>query len=546
MKNSINIFLVLALFVFVGCSSFLEEDLVTGVSADSHYTNAKGFNDAVNATYEPLRSFYAGGPYNPEDMAMAVTVFGTDIFTNGSDGDHKGVNQYDPRLNPDEDGLRYIWENMYQAINQANAVVTRADGVPDLSEDVKTTRIAEARFLRAIYYFNLVRLFGDVTLTLEETEGVETEAERTSRSEIYGTAIIPDLEFAIDNLPDNQDDYGRATKPAAQQLLAKVLLRRGYTDFAENDDFSNAATLAESVINDYNFRLLDNWSDVFDIGNQKHPEVVWSIQYTKDLLINDHGNTAHLWFLMEYDVLPGMQRDVENGRPFKRYKPTNYLLGLWDKDLDVRYRDGFKHVFYANNAASIPTEGNGNPKFSVGDTAIYLPGQEVSQSFRDSKPYMIIAPSDYTQKLYPTLNKFLDPTRSDANAVEGQRDFMVMRLAGTHLIAAEAYYNMNNSAKAAEHLNTIRKRAAMPGQESAMEILAGDVNLDFILDEHARELAGEMQRWFALTRTRTLVERVREYNPDGASNIEEYHRFRPIPQQQIDRTQGDYSQNEGY
>lgn len=539
-KLVFNILFITGLLFVSSCQDFLHEDLVTGVSADSYYSSEKGFESAVNATYEPLRSFYA------KEGGMTVTVFGTDTYTNGSDGSHKGINQYDARLNANEYYFRSTWQDFYRAINQANAVIARADNVPDLSDDLKTKRIAEARFLRALYYFNLVRMYGDITLSLKETQGVQTEAKRSPASEIYSKAIIPDLKFAISNLPVKQDDYGRATKPAAQQLLAKVYLTRGYTSYAKSDDFSDAAALAEHVINDYDFQLLDSWKDVFDINNQQNKEVVWSVQYTKDLMLNGGGNHAHLYFLMEYDVLPGMTRDVANGRPWKRFQPTNYLLGLWDRNNDVRYRDGFKHVFYANNPNSIPEDGNGNPKFSVGDTAIYLPGHEVTQSFRDSKPYMIIAPSDYTKKLYPTLTKFLDPTRPDANATEGQRDFMVMRLAGTHLIAAEAYFKMGNNTKAAEHINAVRMRAAKTGHEDDMKITASDVDLDLILDERARELVGEMQRWFTLTRTHTLVNRVKKYNPDAANNIQPYHRLRPIPQEQIDRSDGNYGQNEGY
>jgi hypothetical protein len=540
MKNSIRIFLAASIVFVVGCSSFLEEDLVTGVSADTHYTSPGGFEDAVSATYEPLRSFYA------RELGMTVTVFGTDTYTNGSDGSHKGINQYDARLNAEESYFAGVWSDFYEAINQANAVVGRADNIEGLEEEVKTTRVAETRFLRALYYFNLVRMYGDIHLSLEETEGVQIEASRTPAAEIYSTAIIPDLEFAISNLPDVQDEYGRATRPAAEHLLAKVLLTRGYADYAESGDFSRAAELAETVINDYGFELLDQWEDVFDINNQQHQEVVWSVQYTQDILINGPGNNAHLYFLMEYDVLPGMQRDLANGRPWKRFNPTNYLLGVWNRDIDVRYEEGFKDVFLANNPASIPEGGNGNPAFSIGDTAIYLPGRPVDQSFRESKAYMVIAPGDYTEKLYPTLTKFLDPQRADVNATEGSRDFMLMRLAGTHMIAAEAYFQTGNNSQAAEHLNMVRTRAARSGSEADMEITASDVTLDFILDERARELVGEMHRWFTLVRTNTLVERVQEHNPSASGNIQSFHSLRPIPQEQIDRTPAGYSQNEGY
>ena len=129
---------------------------------------------------------------------------------------------------------------------------------------------------------------------------------------------------------------------------------------------------------------------------------------------------------------------------------------------------------------------------------------------------------------------------------EGQWDFYLMRLGDAYLLRAEAHLKQSNVAGAAEDINVIRRRAAWPGQETAMEITPAEVTLDFILDERARELAGEGHRWFDLNRTGTLLERVRLYNPDAAANIQEYHRLRPIPLEQIDRTQGDYPQNPGY
>lgn len=539
---------LIILLVFEGlfvtsCKKFLEEDLTTSPTASFYTSSAQGFENGINALYSHLRDIYPNdshGGYG--EGPSALSVFGTDTYTNGSDGNYKGVNQYDNRLNASLDILKNYWMSCYQGINQANEMIDLASvDIPGLSDNVKQIRIAEARFIRAVFYFNLIRIWGDVTLTLKPSVGVQVKAERTPAKEIYDTSIIPDLQFAIDNLPDNQDDYGRATKPAAQMLLSKVLLTRGYTDYAQPDDFSNAASLAEHVIHDYHFKLLDNYKDVFDINNQKNDEVVWSVQFTKNLLADGRGNVLHAFFLMEYDILPGMKRDIENGRPFKRYKPTNFLLGLWNRKLDVRWEDDFKRVFYCNNPSTAP-EG-----VAVGDTDIYLPGHEVSQEFRDSKPYLIYTPKQYTRKIYPTLTKYLDPTRQTVSQEEGQRDFMVMRLADTYLIAAEAYFQMGDKEKAANALNTVRRRAAKPGKESTMEISPMDVSLDFILDERARELVGEMHRWFTLKRTHTLIRRVREHNPDAASNIQPYHRLRPIPQSQIDRVVGyEYKQNPGY
>jgi hypothetical protein len=189
-------FLVLGLaFVTKSCDTFLEEELVTDVAASSYYITKAGFEDAVRGTYALLKNFY--GP----EGGWTMTSFRTDNFTNGADGGHKVINFYDGRLNGSHGYFRDTWRDWYKGINQANAVINRSESI-EMDAALKTRRLAEARFLRSLYYFDLTRTYGDVHLTLEETEGVELEANKTASSEIYSQAIIPDLEFAIANLPD--------------------------------------------------------------------------------------------------------------------------------------------------------------------------------------------------------------------------------------------------------------------------------------------------------------------------------------------------------
>src|SRR5690606_3769745 len=129
----------------------------------------------------------------------------------------------------------------------------------------------------------------------------------------------------------------------------------------------------------------------------------------------------------------------------------------------------------------------------------------------------------------------MDPLRPSVNDEAGRRDFPVIRLAEVYLIAAEAAWRQNNSDVAADYMNVIRTRAAIPGKEAEMRVDPDDIDLDFILDERARELVGEKHRWYDLKRTGKLLERVRMYNLDAAPNIKEMHLVRPIPQTQIDR-----------
>ena len=536
-----------ALLGLVACMD-LNEDLISGL-ANQPYPTPDVFQALVNATYEPLRSFYA------QERGFTLTEFGTDIYTKGADGSYKYVNDYTSQLNPDVDFIRDTWTDFYRAINTANTAIAEAPAV-QMDSSLKTTRLAELRFLRALYYFDLVQMFGALTLKFEPTTTPTTEATRAPVDSVYD-AIISDLKYAEANLPAVPKDYGRATRGAAQHLLAKVYLTRlrdadSATDEAakrQAGDFANAADYAQRVINSGLYSLLPQFADVFAFSNEKNAEVIWSVQFTSDPLTTGPGNSGHLYFLMEYDVLPGMQRDIANGRPFKRFRPTTFFLSLFDRTKDSRYQSQFTRVWYANNAATIPKDASGAPKFHLGDTAVYVSATDSDTVLVRTKPYRVYTPRTYTNKIFPSLNKFADPFRLSVNDVRGSRDFFVARLAETYLIAAEALLRDGRATEALPYINAVRRRAAIPGHETEMELTIDQLTLGEVLNERARELAGEMTRWFDLVRTHTLVARVRADNwmdPVGSNSIQPYHALRPIPRTQMDGTTCCYTQNPGY
>src|SRR5690606_41947887 len=112
--------------------------------------------------------------------------------------------------------------------------------------------------------------------------------------------------------------YGRATKPAAQAILARVYLTTN-----QNEE---AATYAQKVINDYDFVLLDDFAEIWNIDNERNQEVIWAVQYTRDERLNSGGNRSHLYFLMEYDFEPGMTLNINYGRSWVRYFPSRFFL----------------------------------------------------------------------------------------------------------------------------------------------------------------------------------------------------------------------------
>lgn len=546
---------VAALVGMTGCVD-LDEEIVSGVTAQ-YYERPDGFEAAVNAAYAGLRHLYG------EERDMTFLEYGVDIWSGGADGSRKQFNVYDQRIDPRESWLRDIWNDAYRHINTTNAVVARAEnlGPSEYPPATKAVRVGEARFLRAFYYFYLLRQFGPIPINLEETQGVKTEAHRASVAEVYSTVLIPDLEAAIASLPETAT-AGRATKGAAQHLLALVHLTRN-----ESGDAARAEALGKAVIESGNYALMDSYDDVWTLENEAGPEVIFSLQSTNDPLTRAGGTTWHLYWGMVYDLEPGMTRTLEYGRPYRRLRPSGYMLdSLWNRSVDDRYDLSFNHVWFSNSASR--PDG-----MEIGDTAVFLPGvktSELDQAAYCNKPYVVYTEPDdfwnaeasplgsacpnlrgeYNPSKFPVLNKYLDATRISLNERISQRDFLIHRLAETYLLVAEALIRQGRADEAVPYVNAVRERAAKPGMEAQMQVTAADLDLEFILAERARELFGEGHRWFDLVRFEKLVEYVRRRNAEAAPNIQDFHTMRPIPQSQIDLTRNEdgseFGQNPGY
>ncbi len=540
--------LVLGLLTGQACQDALQEDVISQVGSD-YLNTPKGLDDAVSAGYSTMRDWYG------TERGNNFTEFGTDIYTNGADGSWKFMNTYTNQFDSNNGHARELWDEFYRGINTCNAVIERAPEITGVSEAVKAQRIAEAKFIRAHHYFLLVQLFGPVELRLEETKAPTKEVRRNPESEIYAT-IIQDLSQAIPSLEAKKasSQYGRATRAAAEHLLGRVYVTKGTSTSKSSDDFAKAEPLLKSVIANYGLKLLSDFGQVHAFGNEINDEVIWSVQYTRSPLTNGGGNNSHVFFLMEYDTQPGMQRDTENGRPFKRYRPTVYAIEtvFQNRENDSRYKKSFKDTYKSNRPGNYNTTfDNSKAKvtFAAGDTTIYLPGFNMPVADRAKKSYQVLVPSAYDEKLFPALTKHLDPGRVDRTQFEGGRDYIAMRLADTYLLLAESQFRQGKLAEATSTINVVRRRAAWPGKQAAMEIDPSKMTFDFLMEERARELTGEQTRWLDLKRWGNLIERVKKYNPQAAPNIKDFHVLRPIPQNQIDRAAGgasSFPQNPGY
>ena len=552
--NKLKAIVLGSILIFsTSCQDLLEETVISNIGND-YINTAKGFEDATNAAYSSLRTFYG------TQLGLTFTEYGTDIYATGADGGYKGFHFYDTQIQPTVDYLGILWDELYRGINTCNAVIERAANVQGVNESTKKLRVAEAKFLRAHYYYILHEQFGPLELRLTETLGPTKETKRNSSAEIYAQIIKDATEAAADlENKAHSANYGRATKASAEALLAKVYLAKAYGPSKSADDFQKAADLCTSLINNYSFKLLDDFAQVHDENNQQNSEVVFAVQYTTDMITNatnvggegGGGNNLHLYFGMQYDTQAGMIRDVFNGRPFKRLRPTSYCLEtvFGERVNDSRYKKTFKDTWRSNNPGTFNTsfdDSKAKVTYAAGDTTIYIPGFEMSKEERAKRPYQVLVPSKYSEALFPTLQKFFDTKRSDRTEPRGSRDYVVWRLADIYLMRAEANLQMGKIAEATADVNVVRERAGWAGKKDLMTITSNQMTFDFLIEERARELAGEQMRWLDLKRWGKLVERVKKYNPQ-AQSVEEKHYLRPIPQTQIDRSApGAFSQNPGY
>lgn len=543
------------LLVLTDCSDYLEEENKSNIEADPYYKTADGFESLVNSTYATLRDIY--------DLPWLFEA-GTDMYVEGrSDAQPESLSEY-RNLTPSDQNVATFYAACYEAIQRSNIALYYAD----ITEQTTVTpaRKGELKFLRAYYYFLLVQSFGDVALVTEHFEQPELSFDRTPAADVYAF-IISEMEESLTLLDAVSDPaFGRVTARAVRHYLAKVHLTRGYASYAESDDFQKAADYADAAINGE--ALTISFKDLFWPGKEKNSEVLFSVQYDKTSILNaqSDGSNQNAFFG------PYMGGEgAAKGYPYRTYTlvPTLYVFSLFTED-DARFEDTFMLTFYEryydfydknSNLGSLNVWYYYAPSW-VTDIAAWRAEDPVHRDATTVIPYDSAweGNSNSADRATPAVRKFDDPTSPYTASTNGNsvRDIFLARLGETYLIAAEAYLQLNDQATAADRINAVRKRADKSGTDAMKITNPSVVNIDFILDERARELVGEYHRWFDLSRTGKLVERNNLYNTplrekyflngidafEGAGGKQKL--LRPIPQTSIDLNQTDIEQNEGY
>ncbi|SES23931.1 RagB/SusD family nutrient uptake outer membrane protein [Pedobacter rhizosphaerae] len=564
MKKIFYLLITLLLISTASCKKYLQEENLSGITAQNYYKDAKGFESLVNACYASLKPIYSTNP--------ALFEWGTDLTTRGESELVSGVSNEPPAiqineyraLTADNSYVSNFFTRSYSGIQICNTAINTAGNIPDLTPAQKDRRIAEVKFIRAYFYYLLVENFGAIPLVQEQFTAPVTRFEPNTEQQIY-EFMISEINAALPSLSVNptQVETGRVTQAAAKHFLSLLHLTRGYKTFAVSTDFEKSALLAEEVIANTSYALQPTFAEVFRSGNERNREIVFAVQY--EPLPGGAGNGQNilfgwrLWREKGFDETSSLK---DYNRRSSEFMPTQFLYTLYNTTADARYDVTFLSRFFATKADVL-----GTSAVKVGDLRFFFPYPDQPFSAADEAALKVANPNVQVIRFdqwkqafagiggaekFPMINKFYDPTAalpgsSSENLYTGSKDVFLFRLAETYLIAAEAYFKSGMLGKSADKLNAVRQRAAKSGQ--SLSITAAEVNIDFILDERARELAGEYKRWFDLKRTRRLErafsQNILTKNANPAGVLDKYY-LRPIPQIFIDRNTGGYPQNNGY
>jgi hypothetical protein len=605
-KISSAVILLLIVLLSDNCKKVLEEHPQSGI-VPSFFKTTAGVLGGIAGVYNDIR-----GAWGTEGFS-AEMVAGTDEHLAGASA--SGIQLYTYNgLNGSNFGA--AWATAYTDINTLNGVLEYGQAIDSstLAPATKRQYLAQAKFLRAFWYFYLAQTFGDVPLHITFITAPSYADSRQPVAQVY-EQVIKDLTEAIVDLPSKPTApfLGKAaTKPTAMYLLAKAYLTRGWLTNTQAD-FTQAYTIASNIIinkGSYDLDLWQDYGDAFNPANDYGKETLFVSDHSIDPKYGQYAvggqasggaaqNLTPWFYIWNYPSNSGinstknssgvlvntgtsaMIRDAANGRPYIRTRPNSsviasgpnagkrYILdqAFVNRTTDSRYDNTFQKVWISNTALSNSSTSSGNQRgisysMIVGtDTAVWIPDYEVTGApqFDGTRAFkgIIIPPSLWSNTYFPSVKKFMDPSRGANFNDPSTRPVVMYRFSDVYMIAAEAAFKAGDLTNAANMLNVVRQRAAFrktntaaqnAAAAAAMTITAAEVTLDFILDERTREFYGEWQRWHDLVRTRSLVRRVKDWNSEAASNIKDFHMLRPIPQSQIDRvTEGPaFPQNPGY
>lgn len=486
MKINSSIFkslsLVLLFAMSLGCSEeYLEKTKEYNIDSENYFNSEADYYNALIGAYDILQSTYVNVLLG--EIASDNTLSGGESAT-----DVIGFQQVDEMTHTQvNDNLDDIWDWNFAGVQRANYILEFQDKTDFEGKD---KIIAEARFLRAYFTFELVKWFGPIPLKGDArfVLGDEKSIPRSPVSDVY-IQIVSDLEFAEDNLDYTAPQIGRATKGAAQALLGKAYLYQ--------KKYPEAAAVLNEVIVNGPYSLSD-FNTLFEQEGENNSESVFEVQYT-----GEEG--------AGFDCLQCSEGNVAVG--FQGIR--NYTGPLFES--------GFSFNVPTQEAYDMFADNDIRKDLSILDIVAWA--DETGATYVEGYKHT----GFFNRKYLPRKNE----NAGDANLTQ-PNNYRAIRFADVLLMAAEAYNKSGNDELARTYLNLVRERAELdPATES------GNSLAEVIFQERRLELVGEGHRFFDLVRTDRAAQ-----NIDGFT-VDKNELF-PIPLEEIEFSQGNWSQNPGY
>lgn len=577
------IYLASFLALGIGCSDdFTDVPAVGALSPDTVSSSEAGVELLLISAYSALdgqRQNLQGNGFAASGDNWWLDVLSDDAHKGSTDDDQDPLYQMEILNGTSDNGYPLgKWSSLFAGVNRTNSVIATINSIEDID---LTAKLAEARFLRGHYYFELQRMYGNVPfITAEQT--ANREFNQPNPGPVWAE-IEADLQFAVDNLPSDQSDVGRPTSWTAKAYLGKVHLQQ--------NDYAAALTLLTDVIENGPYALNAEYVDNFSAGGENSDESVFAIQFLADEGISPNGNI-------------GGTLNFPNPGPFGSccgfYQPTQDLVNAFQTDdnglplLDTFNQTDVTNDFglpsfqqNADGEAILDPDGNPVPTDFTAHEGPLDPRLDYTVGRRDidyngygrmiGKDWIRARPTDISGPYLPSKNVYRSG-EEDANQGTGgwgQQhsgiNYNIIRFADVLLMGAEAAAEENDLEKALTWVNMVRNRAKNmtyvqsltddgPAANYVIEPYDDFSDQDFairaIRHERRLELGMEGHRLFDLRRWGNAEQIMNAYIANEARTIPSIatkflpysskHDLLPIPLTAIDLSQGILSQNTGW
>ncbi len=517
MKN-FKLIASLTVFLLTGCNQeFLEVEPQNKYFQTNYYNTENQVFNSLIAAYDPLEYTFVDGRWTSEVMLGEIWSDNANAGGDNSNFDQPGWQQIDDlKQDPLTGEARSFWKKYYIGINKANQILNNVKITSAVVEKYK----AEAKFLRALYHFQLVRTFGPIPVITTIVDPSDVNRKRNTLSEVY-TQITNDLLEAIPLLDDAYpaNMTGRATKTAAQALLGKAYL---YWADQLNDDktlFDKAATQFKAVITSTKYTLVDDYKNLFGFGAANTTEAVFEIQFT---------NQVGADFTTPYAFINGNMIIQLCG-----------IRGLCSTHPD--YIEGWGFMLPTTGLVNsfLPDDTYRRDAAVISEASLSSGGCPVSPAVQNATDY-----TSYWQKKYANYKAYTAPG-GEIN-VEKDANQHFIRYADVLLMCAEALIRGNGTpSEAMIYIDQVRERAKGPGNNNGNFTTAAQLMtakswtlLEVIWYERRAEFACEGDRWYDVVRSGRANANLFPSGDLRRTNFNQNSIYLPIPQRELDLSNG--------